>query len=91
MTRSPDHVNLSGMKTVVVSEFKAKCIAVLREAQKTGEAVLVTRHGKPLARVEPIRENPGERRLGVHRGRMRIKEGVDLVAVGSTEDWETLG
>jgi len=31
------------MKKVVISEFKAKCIAFLREAQQTGESILVTR------------------------------------------------
>jgi prevent-host-death family protein len=78
------------MKTIVVSEFKTKCIAVLREAQRTGEAVLITRRGRPLARVEPLGEGAAERRLGVHRGRMRIKDGVDLVHAGSEEDWEML-
>ena len=42
------------MKTVIISEFKAKCIAILREAQRTREPVVVTRRGKPLARIEPI-------------------------------------
>jgi prevent-host-death family protein len=79
------------MKTIVVSEFKAKCIAVLREAQRTGEPILVTRRGRPLARVEPVAANATERRLGVHRGRMTFKRGVDLVHAGSEEDWEILG
>lgn len=78
------------MKTMVVSEFKARCIAVLREAQRTGEAVLITRRGRPLARVEPLGEGAMERRLGVHRGRMRVKEGVDLVHAGGDADWEML-
>jgi prevent-host-death family protein len=78
------------MKTMVVSEFKTKCIAVLREAQQTGEAVLITRRGRPVARVEPLGEGATERRLGVHRGRMRVKDGVDLVHAGGEEDWEML-
>lgn len=79
------------MKTVVVSELKAKCIAILREAQRTGEPVLITRRGRPLARIEPLDAGAAERRLGVHRGRMRIKDKVDLIQSGSTEDWEMLG
>ncbi|HUP19672.1 MAG TPA: type II toxin-antitoxin system prevent-host-death family antitoxin [Gemmatimonadota bacterium] len=78
------------MKTMVVSEFKTKCIAVLREAQRTGEAVLITRRGRPMARVEPLGEGAAERRLGVHRGRMLVQDGVDLVHAGSEEDWEML-
>jgi prevent-host-death family protein len=79
------------VKTIVVSEFKAKCIAVLREAQRTGEPVLITRRGRPLARVEPLAADATERRLGVHRGRMKVKRGVDLIHAGSGQDWEMLG
>jgi prevent-host-death family protein len=79
------------VKTIVVSEFKAKCIAVLREAQRTGEPVLITRRGRPLARVEPLAADATERRLGVHRGRMKVKRGVDLIHAGSEQDWEMLG
>jgi prevent-host-death family protein len=79
------------MKTMVVSEFKAKCTAVLREAQRTGEPILITRRGRPLARVEPLGAESPERRLGVYRGRLRVKDGVDLVHAGSEEDWEILG
>lgn len=79
------------MRTIVISEFKAKCIAILREAQRTGEAILITRHGKPLARVEPLSPKSPERLLGVHRGRMRIKDGFDLVHATDEEDWEMLG
>jgi len=76
------------MKTVVVSEFKAKCIAILREAQQTGESILITRRGRPLARVEPVREAPSERPLGVLRGQMKIRG--DIVATDSSADWELL-
>ena len=76
------------MKKMVVSEFKAKCIAVLREAQQTGETILVTRRGRPLARVEPIRQVPSERPLGVLRGRMKIRG--DIVHADSSADWDVL-
>ena len=77
------------MKTIVVSEFKAKCIAVLREAQRNGEPLLVTRRGRPLARIEPISEEASERRLGLYRGRMRISG--DIVNSSSESDWNVLG
>ncbi len=77
------------MKTLAVSAFKAKCIAVLREAQRSGEPLLVTRRGRPLARIEPISEEASERRLGQLRGRMRILG--DLINSSSEDDWEMLG
>ena len=73
---------------MVVSEFKAKCIALLREAQRTGESILVTRRGRPIARVEPVREIRSERPLGVYRGRMALHG--DIVQADSSSDWEAL-
>lgn len=41
------------MKTVSASEFKAKCLALLDEVKSTGEALEITKRGKPVARVLP--------------------------------------
>ena len=41
------------MKTMAAGEFKAKCLAVIDEVKATGEAVLITKRGKPVARVVP--------------------------------------
>ena len=35
-------------------EFKAKCLAVLDHVAKTKAAVIVTKHGRPVAQVVPI-------------------------------------
>ena len=76
------------MKTVIISEFKAKCISILKEAQRTREPVVVTRRGKPLARIEPIIEAAPRRQLGALRGRMRIMG--DIVRSDSEQDWDML-
>ena len=76
------------MKTIAISEFKAKCIAILKEAQHTREPVIVTRRGKPLARIEPILEDASRRQLGALRGRMQIRG--DIVRTGTEQDWEML-
>jgi prevent-host-death family protein len=41
------------MKSVAVSEFKAHCLSLLEDVARTGEPLLVTKRGKPLARVNP--------------------------------------
>lgn len=74
------------MKTVILSTFKAHCIALLREAQRTSEPILVTRRGRPLARIEPVRELTPNRRFGKQRGRMQIKG--DIVHADFSADWE---
>jgi len=74
------------MKTMIVSQFKAQCIAVLKEAQRTHEPVLVTRRGHPLARIEPVCESP-PRKFGALKGQMRIKG--DIVHASFDGEWET--
>ena len=44
------------MQTVTATEFKAKCLRLLEEVNRTGEALIISKHGKPVARVVP--ENP---------------------------------
>jgi prevent-host-death family protein len=39
------------MKSIAVSEFKSHCLALLEDVARTGEPILVTKRGKPLARV----------------------------------------
>lgn len=35
------------------AEFKAHCLEILDEVEKTGREVLITKHRKPVARVVP--------------------------------------
>jgi prevent-host-death family protein len=41
------------MKEIAISEFKAKCLAILEQVNKTKHPVLITRFGKPVAEVVP--------------------------------------
>jgi prevent-host-death family protein len=41
------------MKTVPAGEFKARCLALMDEVKATGEPILITKRGKPVARVVP--------------------------------------
>ena len=41
------------MKEVAISEFKAKCLALLERGREDQAAFRVTRHGKPVAEVVP--------------------------------------
>ncbi|HEY4175559.1 MAG TPA: type II toxin-antitoxin system Phd/YefM family antitoxin [Kofleriaceae bacterium] len=40
-------------KSIAVSAFKARCLALLDEVARTGRPLLVTKRGKPLARILP--------------------------------------
>lgn len=73
-----------------ISDFKATCLAVLDRVKRTGQSILVTRRGEPIAQVTPP---PLEARpqswLGCMAGKARIVG--DVVSPASEEsDWEAL-
>jgi len=72
------------MKTVLISQFKAKCIKMLKEVQKNGKPLLVTLRGEPIARVEPVAKGK-KRQLGALKGRMIIKG--DIIKSDFEKDW----
>ncbi len=46
------------MREISASAFKAGCLALLEEVASTGEAIVVTKRGRPVARVEPLHDPP---------------------------------
>jgi prevent-host-death family protein len=78
------------MKEVAISEFKAKCLALLDQVQRTKKPILVTRFGKPVAEVIPAspEAGPGDW-IGSMKGSMKILG--DIVSPANEEsDWEAL-
>jgi len=41
------------MKEIAISEFKAKCLALLEQVRATKKPIRITRFGKPVAEVVP--------------------------------------
>ena len=66
---------------VGAAEFKARCLALIDEVAKTGHEVIVTKRGKPVARLIPLEP---EKLL---RGSVRVLG--DIVGpVDDPDDWE---
>jgi prevent-host-death family protein len=47
-------------RMVPAGEFKAKCLGLLDEVAATGQTLVVTKHGKPVARIVPAQDQPVE-------------------------------
>ncbi len=59
------------MRTVKASEFKAKCLKLMDEVAETGESVVITKNGRPVAQLGPVATR--RRTLaGLHKGQIRI-------------------
>jgi prevent-host-death family protein len=59
------------MRTIKASEFKAKCLQLMDEVAATGEPLVITKNGKPVAQLEPV---PRARKSiwGLHKGQVEI-------------------
>ncbi len=78
------------MEAIPISRFKATCLAVLERVRRTGEPVLVTRRGVPVAEVVPASHHaPGVRRLGGAAARGTIVGDV-VGPVADAADWAVL-
>jgi prevent-host-death family protein len=71
---------------IKVSEFKAKCLALIDEVERTGGRLTITKKGKPVADVVP---HKAKKRglLGIYKGRMEIVG--DIISPIDVE-WEAL-
>jgi prevent-host-death family protein len=76
------------VKEVAISEFKAKCLALLEQVQKTKKPLRITRFGKPVADVVPSEQPHPSDWMGSVRD-MEILG--DIISPASDEDdWEVL-
>jgi len=41
------------MEKISISDFKARCLAVLEKVRRTSTPILVTRRGEPIAEIVP--------------------------------------
>ena len=46
------------MRTIKASEFKAKCLKIMDEVAESGEPVVITKHGTPVAELVPAKKRP---------------------------------
>ena len=46
------------MRTIAAGQFKAQCLRLLDEVAESGETIVVTKRGKPVAKLEPLEEPP---------------------------------
>lgn len=59
------------MKTMPAGSFKTHCLSVIDEVYDKHEEVVITKHGKPMAKLVPIAEEK-KSILGSMRGQIKI-------------------
>lgn len=78
------------LNEVSISEFKAKCLALLEQVRKTKQPLRVTRHGKPVAEIVPATDKV-DRKEWIRSMQGSGKTLGDIIAPAVDEDdWEVL-
>jgi prevent-host-death family protein len=79
---------MKNVKKMAAGAFKAKCLSVMDEVHAKRETVIITKHGKPVAKLVPVDAEKDEIfGFFVRKGRIT----GDVVApVVSLEEWGNL-
>ena len=63
------------IKTIKASEFKAKCLQLMDRVAETGQPLVITKNGRPVAQLGPVVTRPPTL-AGAHRGQITIVEDI---------------
>ena len=75
------------MRTIPAGEFKDRCLALMDEVAETGEEILITKDGKPVSRLAPVRQR--KPLLGMFRDQISITGDI-ISPVVPAEEWEAV-
>ncbi len=73
------------MQTMKASEFKARCLKLMDDIQKSGDEIIITKNGKPVSKLVPYRVKAATL-FGLHEGRIQSDES-EIFSTG--ESWES--
>ena len=75
------------MQTIQASQFKAKCLSLMDKVATTGETLVVTKNGKPVAELRPYSGKRVTSPFGLHPD---IEIHGDLLTPLEENLWEAL-
>ena len=75
-------------RVVSATEFKAKCLALLDEIGHNGGTITVTKRGRPMATVGPVRKPTWPSTEGLWKGKVHFSE--EQLAADTSNLWEVL-
>jgi prevent-host-death family protein len=78
------------IKTIPAGTFKARCLAIMDEVASKRESVVITKRGKPVAKLVPV-EKEKDDIFGFMKGKGKIEIKGDIVSpILSPEEWGDL-
>jgi prevent-host-death family protein len=77
------------MGSVPATEFKAKCLELMDRVSDRRESFVITKRGKPVARLIPMDRAPEDSIFGWLKGQA-WQQGDIVTPAASAGEWETL-
>ncbi|MGA3193792.1 MAG: type II toxin-antitoxin system Phd/YefM family antitoxin [Terriglobales bacterium] len=76
------------MKKIGAGEFKARCLALMEDVRSTRQPLLITKRGKPVAKLVPV-EEPKDDFIGRLKG--MFEQVGDIESPIEPGTWESSG
>lgn len=70
---------------IPAGEFKARCLQLMDEVEETGREVVITKRGRPVAKLVPVAEAASRDVLGCMRGTVTV---VGDIVAPLEDAWE---
>ena len=75
------------MRTIAAGKFKANCLALMDEVQKKRQPILITKRGKPVAKLVPAKDETKDSIFGSWKDKLKIKGNIIKPAF-DLDEWE---
>jgi prevent-host-death family protein len=73
------------MKTMGAGAFKAKCLSIIDDVHANGGELIITKRGKPMAKLVPVAQDKKESVFGFLKGKVKV---VGDIVSPIVEPWE---
>lgn len=70
---------------VAAGQFKAQCLQLMDRVQQTHEEIVITKHGRPVAKLVPVEIASDRSILGYLRGSVQV---IGDIVSPLDESWE---
>ena|ERR1041385_4884627 len=77
------------MGNIPATEFKAKCLKLMDRVAERHETFVITKRGKPVAKLAPVDTKPKDSLFGCLRHQLRITGDI-IAPVLPNKAWETV-
>lgn len=59
-------------RAIPAGQFKARCLKLMEEVRRQRTSLIITKHGKPVARLTPVEAEPAPSLFGFLKGTVEI-------------------